>query len=110
MATNTLDLANKARMDKVLNRYMRDAISGETYTIRGRIESGSYAFRTRHTERGKRDSYGLILAREVIYAADPIGAIDYMTPVIPTAKLAFDYAAELPVLVFDEDRGEVRYL
>lgn len=103
-----LALANKARTDKVLNRYTRDRVTGETYTIRGRIESGAYAFRTRHVEQGKRVTYGLILAREVLWASDPIGAIDYMTPVVPAAKLAFDYAADLPILEFDDDRATVK--
>lgn len=102
-----LDLARKAREDKIINRWTRDAVTGEAYTIRGRIEGGAYAFRTRHVEQGKRVTYGLILSREVRYLSDPINAIDYMTPVVPATKIAYDYAADLPVLTFDEGNCRV---
>lgn len=101
---DALALARKAREDKIINRYMRDAVTGEVYTIRDRIEKGAYAYRTKHVEAGKRVTYGLILANEVQYAADPVGAIDYMTPVVPATKIAFEYAANLPIITVDEDR------
>ena len=98
-----LEVANKARTDKHINTQRRDAVTGEVYTIRGRIEAGAYAYRTRHVETGKRVTYGLILANEVQWASDPIGAIDYMTPVCNATKLAYDYAADLPVVTVDEN-------
>lgn len=98
-----LELARKARADKTLNTYRRDSVTGEVFTILGRLERGAYAYRTRHVQKGKRDSYGLILANEVQWASDPIGAIDYMTPVCNATKIAFDYAADLPVITVDED-------
>lgn len=106
--TEALALAHKARTDKNINTYRRDSVTGETYTIRGRIEAGAYAYRTRHVEAGKRDTYGLILASEVLWASDPIGALDYMTPVCNSTKLAFDYASELPIITVDE--GNCRML
>lgn len=101
--TDALTLARKAREDKIINRQTRDSVTGEVYTIRERIENGAYAFRTRHVESGKRVTYGLILAREVRYMSDPIGAIDYMTDVVPATKIAYDYASDLPILTFDEN-------
>lgn len=92
-----LTLARKAREDKVINRYRRDSVTGEVYTVRDRIESGAYAYRTRHVEAGKRDTYGMILASEID------GEVNYMTPVVPVSKIGFDYAADLPVVTFDED-------
>lgn len=101
--TEALSLARKAREDKILNTWRRDAVTHEVYTIRGRLEAGAYAYRTRHLQKGKRTTYGLILANEVQWASDPIGAIDYMTPVFNSTKIGFDYAAELPVITVDED-------
>lgn len=98
-----LELARKAREDKILNTYRRDSVTGETFTILGRLEKGAYAYRTKHVQKGKRTTYGLILANEVQWASDPIGAIDYMTPVCNSTKIGFDYASELPVITVDED-------
>lgn len=100
---NALELARKAREDKIINTLRRDSVTREVYTIRGRIEAGAYAYRTKHVESGKRVTYGLILANEVQWASDPIGALDYMTPVVPATKIAFDYAADLPVITVDEN-------
>lgn len=97
-----LALANAARTDAQLNRLRRDAVTGEVYTHRGRIESGAYTFRTRHIQAGKRDTYGLILACEI----GPAG-VEYMTPVVNSTKLAYDYASDLPVVEFDEDHGTI---
>ncbi len=101
--TEALALARKAREDKILNAWRRDAVTGQTYTIRGRLEAGAYAYRTRHVQKGKRDTYGLILANEVQWASDPIGALDYMTPVCNSTKIGFDYASDLPEVIVDED-------
>lgn len=102
-----LELARKAREDKIINTFRRDAVTREVYTIRERIETGAYAYRTKHIEAGKRVTYGLILANEVQRASDPIGALDYMTPVCPATKIAFDYAADLPIITVDEDKCRV---
>lgn len=98
-----LALARKAREDKILNTLRRDSVTGEVFTIRGRLERGAYAYRTKHVQKGKRVTYGLILANEVQWADDPIGAIDYVTPVCNSTKIGFDYASELPVITVDED-------
>lgn len=95
--TEALELARMARTDKVINRWHRDRLTGETYTIRQRIEQHAYAYRTVHVEAGKRDTYGLILASEID------GVLNYMTPVCNSTKLAFDYASLLPVVTFNED-------
>lgn len=99
---DALKLAQKAREDKIINTLRRDAVTGEVYSIRERIEKGAYAYRTRHVQAGKRVTYGLILANEVQWADDPIGALDYMTPVCPATKIAYDYASDLPVITVDE--------
>lgn len=96
-----LEVARKVRTDKIINRWHRDRMTGETYTIRQRIEHHAYAYRTIHTEAGKRDTYGLILASEID------GELSYMTPVVPATKLAFDYAEHLPVVAFNEDNGTI---
>lgn len=101
--TEALALARKAREDKILNTFRRDAVTGQTYTILGRLEKGAYAYRTKHVQAGRRTTYGLILANEVQWASDPIGALDYMTPVCPSTKIGFDYASELPIVTVDED-------
>lgn len=101
--TESLALARKAREDKILNTYRRDAVTGEVYTILGRLERGAYAYRTKHVQKGKRTTYGLILANEIQWASDPIGALDYMTPVCNSTKIGFDYATELPIVTVDED-------
>ena len=98
-----LELARKARADKILNTNRRDSVTGEVFTILERLERGAYAYRTKHVQKGKRVTYGLILANEVQWASDPIGAIDYMTPVCNSTKIGFDYASELPVITVDED-------
>lgn len=98
-----LELARKAREDKIINRLTLDSVTRRTFTVRGRIEAGEYAYRTKHVQKGKRTTYGLILANEVQWADDPIGAIDYMTPVCNSTKIGFDYASELPVITVDED-------
>ena len=98
-----LEMARKARADKILNTFRRDSVTGEVFTILERLERGAYAYRTKHVQKGKRVTYGLILANEVQWASDPIGAIDYMTPVCNSTKIGFDYASELPVLTVDED-------
>lgn len=102
-----LELARKAREDRILNTPRRDSVTREVYTIRGRLERGAYAYRTKHVQKGKRDTYGLILANEVQWAADPIGAIDYMTPVCNATKIAFDYASDLPVITVDENTARM---
>lgn len=99
--TESLALARKARTDKIINRWHRDRMTGETYTIRQRIEHHAYSYRTVHTEAGKRDTYGLILAAEIN------GELDYMTPVCTATKLAYDYAAHLPSVTFNEDNGTI---
>lgn len=101
-ALDALELARQARTDKQLNMLRRDRETGQVYSIRTRIELGFYAYRTRHVEEGKRDTYGFILSWD-------LGAqgVEYMTPVTITTKLAFDYAADLPVIEFDETRGTV---
>lgn len=101
--TEALALARKAREDKILSTFRRDAVTRETYTILERLERGAYAYRTKHVQKGKRTTYGLILANEVQWADDPIGALDYMTPVCNSTKIGFDYASELPVITVDED-------
>lgn len=98
-----LELARKARADKILNTNRRDSVTGEAFTILERLERGAYAYRTKHVQKGKRVTYGLILANEVQWASDPIGAIDYMTPVCNSTKIGFDYASELPVITVNED-------
>lgn len=99
-----LEVARKARTDKIINRWHRDRMTGETYTIRQRIEHHAYAYRTLHTESGKRDSYGLILAAEID------GELNYMTQVCSATKLAFDYADRLPLVKFNEDNGTIEHL
>lgn len=98
-----LEMARKARADKILNTNRRDSVTGEVFTILERLERGAYAYRTKHVQKGKRVTYGLILANEVQWASDPIGAIDYMTPVCNSTKIGFDFASELPVITVDED-------
>ena len=97
-----LELARQARTDAQLDKWRADHATGGIYTVRARFNAGAYAYRTRHVEAGKPDTYGLILARE-------IGAqgVEYMTPVRITTKLTFDYAAELPVIEFDEDHCKI---
>ena len=102
-----LELARKARADKILNTFRRDSVTGEVFTILERLERGAYAYRTKHVQKGKRTTYGLILANEVQWASDPIGAIDYMTLVCNSTKIGFDYASELPVVTVDEDAGRM---
>lgn len=101
---DALKLANEARTNKTINKWRRDAVTGEIYTVRGRIESNAYAYRTIHTENGKRDSYGLILRNEID------GEVNYLTPVTHATKLAFDYASHLPVIKFDDSRGTIEFV
>ena len=100
----SLKLANEARTNKTINKWRRDSITGEIYTVRGRIESNAYAYRTIHTENGKRDSYGLILRNEID------GKVTYLTPVTVATKLAFDYASHLPIINFDDSLGTIEHL
>lgn len=101
---DALKLANEARTNKTINKWRRDSATGEIYTVRGRIESNAYAYRTIHTENGKRDSYGLILRNEID------GEVNYLTPVTVATKLAFDYASHLPVIKFDDSRGTIEFV
>lgn len=101
---DALKLANEARTNKTINKWRRDAVTGEIYSVRGRIESNAYAYRTVHTENGKRDSYGLILRNEIV------GEVNYLTSVTHATKLAFDYASHLPVIKFDDSRGTIEFV
>ena len=103
--TDTLDAARQARLDTILDRRMRDRITGEIYTHRERLARGAYAYRVTSIERGKRDTYCLILATECTNPCDPC----YLTPMVPVPKIVHDYAEALPALECDENTMTVRH-
>lgn len=100
----SLGIARKVRTDNLINRWRKDSVTGEVYTVRKRIERGAYSHRTIHIQDGKRISYGLILSAEIV------GELDYLTPVTNSSKLAFDYASELPLVEFNENNGSIRFI
>lgn len=95
---SNLTAANAAKLENALDKVWRDSMTGVPFTLRKRFERGAYAYRTRHVQAGKRDTYGLILANEID------GTVDYMTPVCSATKTVFDYAENLPMLIVDEDK------
>lgn len=88
------------RAQHALNKWRRDSETREVYTHQLRLDSGSYVARTVHRIDGKRDSYGLILSRDVVTV------VEYMTPVVSCEKLIFD-STGLPVIIFDDSRGTI---
>ena len=94
-----LTAANQARTDHALNKWRKDATTGEVYTLRQRADSGQLAYIVHEVENGETIGYGFIHSRE----AD---SLDYVrTTVYNMPKLAYDalHTENMPVMVLDHD-------
>lgn len=100
----TLTAANAARLEHVLNKWRRDAVTRELYTIQQRLDRGAYAYKVSEIEGGKTTGYGLVLHAEMGPTLDYIG-----TEVCNTPKMVFDHV-DLPTAVLNHDTMTLKAL
>lgn len=93
-----LTAAQQARTENALNKWRRDAATGEVYTIRQRADHGQIYAIVSEIENGETTGYGFILDRDK-------NGVSYFTDVFNMPKLAYDaLAAEgLPRAILNHD-------
>lgn len=100
----TLTNANNARTEHALNKWRRDAVTREIYTIRQRADRNEIFAIVSEIENGEVTGYGFIHSRDK-------DGVSYFTDVFNMPKLAYDalYAEGLPVAVLDHDTCTIEH-
>ena len=100
----TLAAANNARTDHALNKWRKDSVTGEVYTLRQRADRNEIFAIVSEVENGETVGYGFIHARDR-------NGVSYFTDVFNMPKLAYDalYAEGFPVAVLDHDTCTIEH-
>ena len=99
-----LTAANQARTDHALNKWRKDATTGEVYTLRQRANRNEIFAIVSEIESGEVIGYGFIHMRDQ-------NGISYFTDVFNMPKLAYDalYAEGLPIAILDHDTCTIEH-